>query len=188
MTIYLLRHFKVQDNGNLWLNSNEFNHWVDTYDTLPLKMMNLDLPKEIELIYCSTLSRAKRTREEFLPEVETIYTDKLMEVGSQVFFDTKIRLYKYAWFAMGSIMWYFNKCGTENRIDTQRRAKELVEELKTLNKTDVLLISHGFFMKVLVEELIEQGFRGKIDSKPMNAKLYPFFNSEILATNLLAKF
>lgn len=173
MKIHLLRHFKVQDTTDSWLNSDEFNAWVDTYDTLPLNVIDVDLPKEIELILCSTQSRAKRTAEQF-STIETIHTDKLVEVGSRVFFNTKIKLQKYIWFGMGTIFWYFNRLEGENRVDTKKRAKELVSYIKSFNKEHILIVSHGFFMKVIAEELRLEGFEGEIDLRPVNGKLYSF--------------
>ena len=174
MNIYLLRHFKVQDNSNSWLNSEEFNCWVDTYDTLPLTEIEVELPETLDLILCSTLSRAKRTANSITNQ-EIIYSDKLIEVGSRVFFSTKFKLQKYIWFTMGSIMWQFNRLAGENRVDTLARANALLEEIKSYNKEHVLLISHGFFMKVFTDVLKEKGFSGTIEFRPKNAKLYHFY-------------
>jgi broad specificity phosphatase PhoE len=173
MTIHLLRHFKVQDNTPSWLNSDEFNQWVDTYDILPIKVIEVKLPKNIDLILCSTLLRAKKTVKE-LPKIEIIYTDKLVEVGSRVFFNTNIKLQKYIWFTMGTLFWYLNSLDGENRVDTIKRAKEVVEELKALKQENILIVSHGFFMKVLAKELKEEGFLGEIEFRPKNGKIYSF--------------
>ena len=174
MTIHLLRHFKVMDNTNSWLNPSEFNAWVKTYDTLPLKVIDVNLSDDIDGIYCSTLSRARRTVASLSTSQTIIYTDQLVEVGSRVFFDTSLKLEKYIWFGMGSLLWYFNKLEGENKRDSKVRAKKLIDMLKSSKKENVLLVSHGFFMRVLAKELESNGFKGEIDFRPRNAKIYTF--------------
>ena len=175
MKIHLLRHFKVKDNTSSWLTSDGFNQWVEEYDKLPLVIKNITLPEEINLIISSTLSRAKRTVKELpLPLIETIYTDSLREVGSRVFFKTEIKLQKYIWFTMGSFFWYFNLLDGENRVDSEKRAKDLVCQIRAFKKESILIVSHGFFMKVLAKELKKENFLGEIDFRPKNGKIYTF--------------
>jgi len=38
----------------------------------------------------------------------------------------------------------------------------------------IMIISHGFFMRILAQELRKRGFQGEMDSHPKNGKPYLF--------------
>ena len=173
MTVHLLRHFEVDDRSNGYLTVTEFRHWVEKYDTLPLHVQKIDLPSDIELILCSTLDRAKRTAQEF-SSIETEYIQSLIEVNPQLSCRLNIKLKKYLWFTLGTLFWYFNLLKEENRVDSKKRSKEVCQQLYHLEQQNILIISHGFFMKLLAQELIQNGFKGDMDLLPKNAKLYTF--------------
>lgn len=39
---------------------------------------------------------------------------------------------------------------------------------------NILIVSHGFFIRELTKRLNAEGFKGKIDPAPQNGKLYLF--------------
>jgi len=169
-TIYLLRHFKVKDPISTKLNSEQFNKWVDRYDEFDLEYHHIELPKNIEKIYCSSLNRTVKTAKIF--NKVFITTPELIEVEAFAFFNTKLKFSKTFWLLIGRILWYFNLSKKENKKDTKQRAKELIEKLQEENANKILLISHGLFLNVLTKELQKKGFQGEVDLRPKNGKIY----------------
>jgi len=68
------------------------------------------------------------------------------------------------------LRWYFNLRSLENRSHTIKRARDFIEKLKETE--DVLIISHGLFMHVLIAELKKEGFEGSVYKKIKNAMVY----------------
>ena len=85
-TIYLLRHFKVKDTISNRLNSQDFEVWVDAYDTFDLEYRNVDLPA-VKNVYVSSQNRAVNTAKHLGLEYEI--TDLLREVEAKPFISTK---------------------------------------------------------------------------------------------------
>jgi hypothetical protein len=50
--------------------------------------------------------------------------------------------------------------------------KLIYNKIMESKKRNVLLVTHGFFMKCFVKFLMEKGFEGKIDPFPQNGCLY----------------
>ena len=175
MTLHLIRHFKVTESSPLWLTPKEFNEWIDIYDTSPINPFPVTLPQKIDLFLCSTYSRTRRSIKS-ITQNEVIYLESLIEVDPKVECTIKLKLPKYLWFFISRWKWYKNKLQGENLTDSQLRAKELLNYVRESQKEDVFILSHGFFMKVLEKELLVQGFKGKMNFRPRNGKIYTFKN------------
>ncbi len=168
-TIYLLRHFKVKNKTTKKLNSNEFNLWVDNYDKSDLKFYEINLPK-IDKAYVSSQNRAIKTAKYLNINFELL--NELVEVEAKAFISTKFKFSKSFWLIIGRILWYFNICKTEKRKDTIKRARKVVNIIENDGRKNILIVSHGLFLKVLTNELKKNKFYGKIDLKPQNGAIY----------------
>ena len=177
MTLHLIRHFKVLNTIPIWITANEFNEWVDIYDQEPLKPLDVSLPEGVDLILCSTFSRARRSIE-MITTKEVVYLDSLVEVDPKVPWKSSFKLPKYLWFILGRVLWYRNRLEGENRVDSKERAREVLEYIKKSQRNNIFILTHGFFLKVLEKELLAQGFKGKIELKPKNGKIYTFMENE----------
>jgi len=170
-TIYILRHFCVKDTQKGMMNSAEFNHWVHSYDNADLKYKTLQLP-EVEKVYVSTQNRALKTAKYFKLDFES--SALLQEVETYALFDTKWRFPKLFWLLIGRVFWFFNQTKKESRKDTQQRAKAFLQKLQEEKEQTVLLVSHGLFLKILLQELQKQSFQGDADFSMQCAKLYKY--------------
>jgi broad specificity phosphatase PhoE len=168
-TIYLMRHFRVNDQQTNWLNSHAFDQWVDAYDRFPLVYKQIDLPK-VDAVYVSTQKRAIKTAE-FL-ELEAIPSEDLIEVEAKAFFKTNLKLPKSFWLMIGRLLWYGNVTKHESRNQTIERARRMIQQLQDADSQSTLLISHGLFLKVLIGEFKKQGYSGHMDKVPKNGKVY----------------
>ena len=178
MTLYLIRHFKVLDEIPTWITAKEFNEWVDIYDQESLDPFDVSLPEKTDLILCSTLSRARRSIEMITSE-EVFYLEALIEVDPKIPWKSSFKLPKYLWFILGRVLWYRNERKGENRVDSKKRAREVLNYIKKSQKNNIFILTHGFFLKVFEKELLAQGFKGKIEFKPKNGKIYTFMENEV---------
>jgi broad specificity phosphatase PhoE len=176
MKIGLVRHFKViTPRGKKKLNSVEFNERISEYDISPVKPNKLEInSNEWEICFASTLSRAQTTVN-LIYNGTIITTPLIIEVPLSAFIKTKLRLSYLSWLVLGRIAWLISaKSQYENKNQTLERINEFLELLETSGKQNILIVSHGFFMKILVDELKKRGFKGELEFSPKNGKLYRF--------------
>ena len=172
--IHLLRHFRVKDQAKGFMNAEEFLAWVDEYDTMELEYRKVDLPNKIDKVFVSSQQRALQSAAYL--EHESEISDLLVEVDAQAFMPGKIKLPKKPWLFVDRLRWYFNLRSVENRSDTIKRARDFIEKIKDIE--DVLVVSHGLFMHVLIAELKKEGFEGSVDKKIRNSTIYTLERSK----------
>ena len=166
--IHLLRHFRVNDKQKGLMDADDFLAWVEQYDNMEMEYSDVDLPAKIDKVFVSRQQRALKSVDYLALESET--SDLLVEVDAQTFMSGKIKLPKKLWLFIDRLCWYFNLRSVEKRSCTTKRARDFIEKL---NETDdVLIISHGLFMHVLIAELKKEGFEGSVDKKIKNATVY----------------
>jgi len=166
--IYFLRHFKVKDNSKSWLNSEEFNQWVKSYDTFELEYNSVVLPKNIDKIYVSSQNRAIKSAD-FL-NLNYKINDLLVEVPIKSFIYTRFKLPKWLWLFVGRLAWFFNLKQLETKEETNERIENFIQNLDM--NSNILIISHGFFMILLLKKLKKIGYRGDIPRRIGNGKVY----------------
>ena len=168
-TVHILRHFKVKDTLKQKLDSEEFSKWVELYDNTPLEYSDVELP-DVDKVYVSSQNRAIKTAEYLGLDFER--TDLLKEVETRPFLDTKRKFSKNFWLVIDRVLWFFNFKHKENRNDTTKRVHQFLEKIE--DEESVLLVSHGFFIKVLIYELEKLGYKGDKNFRAKNGKLYKF--------------
>jgi broad specificity phosphatase PhoE len=153
--IYILRHFRVKDNTSGWLDAKAYNLWTESYDRMELEYLDIKLPK-VDEVYCSPKARTIMTAQ----HLKLIFTldERLIEVPTTTFSD-KLRLPKGVWLIIDRLLWALNLSKAETKEQTKMRAKSFVDELDF--KQDVLIVTHGFYMKTLIAELKNRGFKGE---------------------------
>jgi len=158
----------VKDQAKGFMNTEEFLAWVEQYDNMELEYNEVALPAKIDKVFVSGQQRALKSVAYLAYESET--SDLLVEVDAQAFMSGKIKLPKNLWLFVDRLCWYLNFRSVENRSHTIKRARDFIEKVKDIE--DVLIISHGLFMHVLISELKKDGFEGSVDKKIKNATVY----------------
>ena len=158
----------MKDKQKGLMDSGEFLAWVAQYDNMELEYSEVVLPARINKVFVSRQQRALKSAAYLLLESET--SDLLIEVEAQTFMSGKIKLPKNLWLFVDRVRWYFNLRGVEKRSCTIKRARAFIEKIRDIE--DVLIISHGLFMYVLISELKKEGFEGSVDKKIKNAMVY----------------
>lgn len=176
MKLGLVRHFKVvtSSSSNVF-SSSEFDKRMLEYDKSPIKISENKISEgEWDICYSSTLPRAEETAK-YLYAGEINYTDLLREVPLSSFTKKQIKLPSFIWHVGGRIAWALSsKSQSETIKQTKERIKLFLELIQTIEHKNILIVTHGFFMKALVAELKKIGFTGKFDISPKNGELYIF--------------
>lgn len=167
MKIGLVRHFKVISPHGKKLNSDEFNERMSGYDIYPVKTNEINInSKAWDVCYASTLSRAQTTAKTIY-DGEIITTPLIIEVPLTAFIKTNTRLHNMVWQIVGRIAWLFSlKSQSEGKPQTLSRIDEFIKQIENSGHQNILIVSHGFFMKIFVSELKKYGFISDLDFSP----------------------
>lgn len=168
--IYLIRHFKVKDTSKKWLNSKEFDKWVEDYDRYDLFTKHIELPTKIDKVFVSSENRAIKSAKYIGIDHEV--SNLLVEVHVKSFIKTDIRLPKWFWLFMARVLWFLNLTKVETKSDTIKRARKFIDFVMIKENSSIVIISHGFFLKVFASELKKMGFRGHIGLHIKNSTIY----------------
>ncbi|RUS46225.1 histidine phosphatase family protein [Cohnella sp. AR92] len=175
--IGLIRHFKVLHKPQRrWMTGPQFTRWVEQYDqgairSVPLASSDI----EWDVCYCSPLSRATRTAA-FLFDGPLIVSDHLREIGIHAVSGARIRMPLTLWLGLARLAWLFShRSQVEGKKNVRLRAERIIDEIeRRYPSSNVLIVSHGAFMRVLDKALHSRGYSGRTDLPPRNGKLYLF--------------
>jgi len=176
MNIGLVRHFKVDSpKYTKKLSTKEFGDTQVLYHSSDIIKHPVDLGNiKWQICYSSTLKRAKDTAS-YIFNGEIITTDLIVEVEASPAFNTKLKLSFFIWHVLARFAWLFgHKSQQENFKETKSRCRIFLNQIINSGKQNILIVSHGFFMREFAKILIRSGFYGKIDYAPKNAHLYLF--------------
>ena len=156
MKILLIRHAKADFEWKRSYTAKEYDEACRAYDEADI--IPVDSPLETgdyERIYASSMKRAARTAQQLFPSAPGpmfVTTHLLDEVPLRSFSDTPKEHSKMLYDVIGRVQWAMGKRQEETRADSRRRADELIGLLEK-NNENAILITHGFFMNVLIGRL-----------------------------------
>lgn len=171
MKIAIIRHFKVDYKPKKMMNSYYFEKYIKEYDEANVIKNEINIEEDkYYKCYCSDIERAYITANEvYKGTIEQ--TNLLREVQMYPIFNTKLKLPAFFWSISSRICWMFNgKSQLETKQKTIERAKEFISKIDFDN--DILIVSHGFFLITLINQLKEIGFKGDVPRKMENGTLY----------------
>lgn len=165
-TLYLLRHGETEWNDQWRLQGQKDIHLspkgVLQAEKAAESMKNLD----IDIIYCSDLSRAAKTAEiaagRLEGNVQVHRTEKLREIS---FGNWEGKKYEEI---SGEEKEYYN-CwlqdpvsypvpGGESLVDVKTRVMEFIDSVLKMKGKNVLLVSHGGPIKILISQVLNMNF------------------------------
>jgi len=173
MKIGFVRHYKVDYKAKKMMNSNDFEEYVTKYDNASVIENKIDLRNsQWNKCYCSDLTRAIITAKSIYDKKLEI-TDLLREVKMYPVKNTKLMLPSFLWSISSRIAWKLNHVSQLETSDhTRKRAKEFLNKLDLKGDENILIVSHGFFLITLINELKLLGFKGNIPKNMKNGYLY----------------
>jgi broad specificity phosphatase PhoE len=180
MKIGLVRHYKVDlKNPKPYYYPEEFRDAMKEYDEADVIKGSTNLDGiDWDICFSSSLKRAVITAKDIY-KGEIIITDLIREVSLLPFTMKKIKLPWTIWHICARIAWSKNsKTQDETRQETTERMNLIYKKILDAKKENVLLVTHGFFMKCFIKFLREKSFTGKVEMFPKNGCLYIFENKK----------
>lgn len=149
---------------------------MEAYDKAPLSYHDIELPR-VEHVYTSALLRAQRSADYLGLSYQSDAC--FNEIETKAFFKTSWRFPKFLWLMVGRSLWMLDLVRkSESKKQAKRRAKEAVDLILSHPKSSIMIVTHGFFMLLMAQELQKRGFKGEMDRVPKNGKLYTFSEKE----------
>lgn len=159
MKIILIRHFKVDFRWKFWYSSDEYDQARAGYNEAAV-LTDRPAPFEGTKLICSSLNRSGETARLLFGRDPDITTEVLMEVPIKAFADTKVKLPKFVWDSVGRLLWRMNsplqpETYKQSRDRVHRFISKIVKE-----GSDVVIVGHGWVMKLMISRLRKLGFTG----------------------------
>jgi broad specificity phosphatase PhoE len=159
MRIILIRHFEVDFKWKFWYNSDEYDHDRTGYNTAAVVKTKLDF-KSVDRLITSTMGRTLETSLHIFGREPDLSVDVLCEVPIKAFVKTKLRLPKIIWDIIGRIQWRLNLGSQpESYAQSKERVYGFLTTLLEEGK-DVVIVCHGWIMKIMIARLRTLGFKG----------------------------
>ena len=160
MRVVIIRHAEVDFNWSRLCTSEMFDSECRKYNLSPIKNVIYSIPQTAyQKIYVSELSRSQDTAKILFPSEEYYESRLINEVPLRSSFDTKMNIPLWFWNLTGRLQWLINcRRQAEGRRQTRERAKEFVELIKS-DDMDVAVVTHGFYMHILLQEMKKVGFK-----------------------------
>jgi broad specificity phosphatase PhoE len=175
MKIGLIRHFKVKNKPpRKWMTPVELDQWFSEYDTSDIEIGLTESLSEWDICFSSDLLRAEKTAQSIF-KGEIVTAEDLREIAAYSLFHKKIRLPYILWMFTVRMAWFINhKSQLENKIDANKRAEAIIDEILSKQSGNILIVSHGVFILLLKRALMKRGFIGPGMMSPKNGKMYVF--------------
>lgn len=160
MKIIIIRHEKVDMTWEKKYNSVTYDLACNKYDESPIVLSDKEYSKkdDAKTVYISELSRTYETACRLFSKEVFIKTALLNEVPLKSFKDTNKMYPLWIWNFVGRVQWLLeSNRQAESKKKTIIRAKEMIKLLEE-NQEDCYLVTHGFFMRVLIKELKKRGY------------------------------
>ena len=160
MKVVIIRHAEVDYCWSRRCTSEMFDSACRKYDLSPIKNVTYSIPQTVyQKIYVSELSRSKDTAKILFPNEEYFESQLINEVPLKSSFDTKMNMPLWFWNLTGRLQWFVNsRRQDEGHGKTRERAKEFVVMISN-DDMDVAVVTHGFYMHFLLQEMKKAGFR-----------------------------
>lgn len=162
--------------------------WIRAYDASPLAEHSkpaLELQKlarDCKFIVCSDLSRSIESAEQIGKNKILLKSPQFSEAGMPYPNNVALNLHPLAWAVIFRILWFLGySSNAESYGSTKLRAEKASRKLVQLSKEHghILYVGHGIFNRLIVKELLKNGWRG---SKRPSREYWGFTNYEISST------
>jgi broad specificity phosphatase PhoE len=154
MKLYLVRHAQSEANVGIHTGNETVltNTGLEQAKRLGMYFKNKHLTK----VYCSKMIRAIDTFKEikpYIPKIPITYTKKINE-RSKGIYESKEKEFLDVVKKSGLREHEFRPEKGENLDDLEKRALKFIDYLKKSHQDDnILLVAHGYFLRVLIVKL-----------------------------------
>lgn len=160
MRVIIIRHGKVDFKWKKWSTSGQFDKDCKMYDKAPIFCLSFDVSRiKYQTIYISTLQRSRETANQLFGDKDFISTKLIDEVPLCASFTSSRKLPLVFWNVSGRLQWFFNiPSQKECRRETVHRAEQFIEMIEK-KEENCIIITHGFFMHTLLNQMKKQAFQ-----------------------------
>ena len=160
MRVAIIRHGKVDFQWKKWSTSKQFDEDCIMYDEAPIFPLSSDGTwVGYKNIYISSLRRSRETANLLFGEKDFIATKLIDEVPLCAGITSSKKLPLIFWNVLGRLQWFFNiHSQKECRRDTTYRAEQFIEMI-IKGETDCIIVTHGFFMHILLNQMKKKSFQ-----------------------------
>lgn len=167
MEIEMIRHGKVDMIWRKKYTSMEYDSDCKQYNLsniVPLTEKFTDGATD-KMIYISELSRTYETARQLFRRTDFYKTKLFNEVPVKSYKNSTKVHSLFMWNVIGRLQWLFNNDRQmETRKQTILRARKAIHLLEEKNK-DCFVVTHGFYMRVLLKELKRKEYKIKKTKK-----------------------
>ncbi|MBP2629008.1 MAG: Phosphoglycerate mutase [Firmicutes bacterium] len=176
MRIGLVRHFEVDCSHKFVMTAEDFRKWDRLYDCSSTKKVDLLMSNTWTKCYCSDLYRAVETANCIYKGTIT-QSELIREVPIAPVFESNVKLPYIFWLMAGRLAWF---CSHHSQPETINQTKDRVRRFISgiLKEDNLLIVTHGFLMVQIQEQLIDRGFSGNNFKRAKCGKVYVFEKSD----------
>ena len=160
MRVVIIRHAEVDFCWSRQCTSEMFDSECGKYDLSPIRNVTYSIPQSVyQKIYVSELSRSQDTAKILFPNGEYFESRLINEVPLKSSLDTQMNMPLWFWNLTGRLQWLIScRRQAETRRQTKKRAEEFVELIRN-DDVDIAVVTHGFYMHTLLQEMKKAGFK-----------------------------
>ena len=159
MRVVLIRHFKVGFKWKRFYNSSEYETACGGYNSSPIIKSDVPINSTDRLI-TSTMKRAIETSRHIFKREADLADKNLCEVPIKPFIKTDLKFPKLVWDIVGRLQWRFNiDMQPESYRESKIRVKKFIDDI-VKEGSNVVIVCHGWIIKLIILELKRHGFRG----------------------------
>lgn len=159
MKVVLIRHFKVGFKWKRFYTSADYEKDCGGYNTSAVVKSAIPFQSTDRLI-TSTMSRALETSKHIFNREPDLSDANLCEVPIKPFTSSPVPLPKVVFDIIGRLQWRFGlKPQPETYKQSRERVKAVVDTLVRAGD-NVVIVCHGWIIKLLIQELRSRGFKG----------------------------
>ncbi len=156
MKLWIVRH--AQSESNVGVHTGKETILTKTGIEQAKRLGMYFRNKNIDRIYCSKMIRAMDTLKEIKPYIQNVpvtFTKNINEQGKGIYAN-KPDEFKKAVKESGLKEYEFRPPEGENLEDVEKRAEKFIEFLKKKHSKDnVLIVAHGYFLRVLIIKIFK---------------------------------
>ena len=166
--IHLVRHGKSALSRRVWLSATEYRDWWAQYDSLGLDAKSTptrafwDAAAQADCVLCSTLPRSQETARlaagDKTPHCDALFVEAPLPPPP---WPNWLKLKPRFWGAIARIHWMWGGHGDqESAKHARQRAARAADRLlaEAANGRVVLLAAHGWFNRMIGQELTRRGW------------------------------
>jgi broad specificity phosphatase PhoE len=177
MKIVLIRHFKVGFRWKRFYTSADYELDCGGYNSSPVVPSKVNIQSTDRLI-TSTMSRALETSKHIFNRDPDLSDPNLCEVPIKPFMKTKIPLPKLIWDVVGRLQWRLGMSKQpESYEKSRKRVRTFLESLIEQGQ-NVVIVCHGWIIKLMIRELKLHGFKGPNPVFIRNGEPYEFIRAD----------